>query len=351
MEQVAPPLLSTTTTPTTMAQDDLAKAAAAHLDPLSAGASLPGAPGTALNAAGLDAAGNSPLPPQVEPLMSAGTPTFENLHINVKQAMANTHIFDGAKFSFTKPLCETFQVGHIFEFTKPSNYTFSATHVDVEDGGQQPSAVYMANMDSNGGLLARISKYFGALQTTVMLQQVKDKMYTQLEAEYRGETFNSSLKIGEPDLVNESGVVIGNYLQSITDNLLLGGELRYQYEKGMENSVMTVGGHYRRADYNIYATIVPIAAAFNLSYMKKIHPTTNLFIDYEGALMSETKLSAGYETNFQAANIRGQIDSEGHVSAIMERKMGPGISFKLCGRLNHLTGEQVFGFGFFIGGP
>lgn len=51
----------------------------------------------------------------------------------------------------------------------------------------------------------------------------------QLTTDYRGSDFTASLTIGNPNLINNSGVFVTHYLQSVTQKLALGAELAYQY--------------------------------------------------------------------------------------------------------------------------
>lgn len=50
----------------------------------------------------------------------------------------------------------------------------------------------------------------------------------QLSTDYRGSDFTCSLTVGNPNLINNSGVVVGHYLQSVTDKLALGSEIAYR---------------------------------------------------------------------------------------------------------------------------
>jgi mitochondrial import receptor subunit TOM40 len=51
----------------------------------------------------------------------------------------------------------------------------------------------------------------------------------QLTTDYRGSDFTASLTVGNPNLINNSGVFVSHYLQSVTQKLALGAELAYQY--------------------------------------------------------------------------------------------------------------------------
>jgi hypothetical protein len=214
-------------------------------------------------------------------------------------------------------------------------------------------------MDTTQSFLARVIRNFGNLTTTAIFQQYtrqsQSQLVTQLEADYQGSDHYVSLKVGDPDIVNESGAWFFSYLQSFTRKFSLGGALRYEYSNGLEDAVTTVGGSYKNDDHwQANATFegrITGLSNFNLSYLKKIHRTTNFFLDFEGQFFGESKVTGGYEANFQHATVRSQVNTAGEVYTFIERKLAPGISFKFGGSLDHKSNEQRYGFGFFIGGP
>ena len=50
----------------------------------------------------------------------------------------------------------------------------------------------------------------------------------QMTADYKADSWTSSLTLANPDIVNGSGVGVLHYLKSVTPNLALGAELAYQ---------------------------------------------------------------------------------------------------------------------------
>lgn len=73
----------------------------------------------------------------------------------------------------------------------------------------------------------------------------------QLTGEYRGSAATCSLTVANPDLVAESGLLVGSYLRRITPKLDLGADIIYQYGKqipGKHFSVLQYAGRYTGAD-------------------------------------------------------------------------------------------------------
>lgn len=51
----------------------------------------------------------------------------------------------------------------------------------------------------------------------------------QLTTDYKGANYTTSLTVGNPNIINNSGVVVAHYLQAVTNQLSMGGEFAYQY--------------------------------------------------------------------------------------------------------------------------
>ena len=49
--------------------------------------------------------------------------------------------------------------------------------------------------------------------------------------DYKGDTWTGSLTLGNPDIVNGTGVGVLHYLKSVTPKVALGAELAYQVKK------------------------------------------------------------------------------------------------------------------------
>lgn len=65
--------------------------------------------------------------------------------------------------------------------------------------------------------------------------------------------------------------------------------------------------------------------------------------------MKEGTTSIGYDYVFQRAHVRGKIDSNGVLSAFLEERMNPAVTFLLSGEVNHVKKDYKFGFGLQLG--
>lgn len=105
----------------------------------------------------------------------------------------------------------------------------------------------------------------------------------QFDGEYRGGDYTATLTLGNPDLIGESGegparpfdpgvwkqlgggrggegfsatdctsptpvIVVAHFLQSLTQRLVLGGELVYHRRPGEEGAILTLAGKYSSAE-------------------------------------------------------------------------------------------------------
>lgn len=142
--------------------------------------------------------------------------------------------FEGAKLMIQKGLSNHFQVSHTINLstTNPSGYRFGATYVGTKQlSPSEAFPIILGDIDPSGNLNANVIHQFTPQVRCKFASQIQASKITaaQLSADYRGDDFTASLTLGNPNVINESGVVVGHYLQSVTKNLALGSELAYQY--------------------------------------------------------------------------------------------------------------------------
>jgi mitochondrial import receptor subunit TOM40 len=84
------------------------------------------------------------------------------------------------------------------------------------------------------------------------------------------------------------------------------------------------------------------------SYYQRVNEKVDLgtelqLVAVQGRRQAVCNVGAKWE--FSKSTFRGQIDTTGKVSAVMEEKLVPGISFFICGELDHAKTESRFGLG------
>ena len=101
----------------------------------------------------------------------------------------------------------------------------------------------------------------------------------QFDSDYRGDDFTATCTLGNIDILNESGIIVGHYLQRMTKNLDLGAELLYHYGQGQESAVLSLAGRYTQEKWVAAAQINP--GGWHASYYHKGNDNISVGVDYE----------------------------------------------------------------------
>ncbi|XP_078672983.1 mitochondrial import receptor subunit TOM40 homolog [Branchiostoma floridae x Branchiostoma belcheri] len=303
------------------------------------------------------AAAGSPAPGQPEQKTDDKTTnpgTFDELHKKCKEVFPNP--MEGCKLVVNKGISNHFQVNHTISLCAfgPSSYHFGATYVGTKQ--ISPSEAYpvlLGDIDTSGSLNAQmIHQITNRIRTKAVVQTQQSKWaMVQLDADYRGDDYTASVTLGNPDFVNESGIVVAHYLQRITKRLALGAELLYHHTQGQEAAIVTVAGRY--TGDNWIATGNLGGAGCHASYYHQGNEYVQVGVEFEANLRAqESAVSLGYQLDVPKANMvfRGMLDSNWTVAAVLEKKLQPlPFTFMLSGMLNHTKNQARFGFGLLIG--
>ncbi|KAK0096885.1 hypothetical protein PV326_003992 [Microctonus aethiopoides] len=283
--------------------------------------------------------------------------TVEELHKLCKDVFPAN--FEGAKLIINKGLSNHFQISHTITMSSvvKSGYKFGATYVGTKQTSPTEAfPVLLGDIESTGNMNANIIHQFGHRIKTKAAAQVQRSKFTavQLTSDYRGDAFTASLTVANPDIINGAGVVVGHYLQSITPNLALGGELAYQRGPGVPGGSIAVAslvGKYIHGDSTISASLG--AASCHVCFHQRASQQLQVGVELEvNARMQESTATLAYQVDLPKADIvyRGSIDSNWTVGAVLEKKLQPlPFSFALSGLLNHAKGHFQLGCGLIIG--
>lgn len=176
----------------------------------------------------------------------------------------------------------------------------------------------------------------------------------QLTTDYKGSDFTGSLTVGNPNLINNSGVLVGHYLQSVTSKLALGTEIAYQYGPqvpGGEIAIVSAAGRYGD-DKSIWSGTLGLSGV-HLCYYQRCSEQLQIGVELETSLrMQEATATIGYQVDLPKADLvfRGMADTNWNVAAVLEKKLQPlPFSFALSGLLNHQKNSFRLGCGLIIG--
>ncbi|KAK2191626.1 hypothetical protein NP493_50g05094 [Ridgeia piscesae] len=301
----------------------------------------------------------APTPGQEGVSEDTGPGTFEDLHKKCKDVFPTP--FEGAKLLINKGLSNHFQISHTMTMStlQPSGYRFGCTYVGTKQfSPTEAFPIVIGDIDPSGNLNAQIIHQFTRAIRCKLVSQIQNNKFlaTQFTTDYKGQDFTASVTLGNPDIVNESGVMVAQYLQNVTQRLSLGSELLYQYGQtvpGNEIAIYTLAGRYTGDSWQASANLTPAAGGAHLCYFHKASENLQLGVELEGSLRTqECTTTIGYQLEIPNANLtfRGQVDSNWCVSAVFEKKLPPlPFTFALSGYANHVKGTYRFGMGLIVG--
>lgn len=140
-------------------------------------------------------------------------------------------------------------------------------------------------------------------------------MATQLSTDYRGNDFTASITLGNPSIFTNSGVIVGQYLQSVTQRMALGAEVAYQYGPnvpGRQIAIVSALGRYSHGDSIWSGTLGP--SGLHLCYYQKASEQLQIGVEVETSLrMQESVATIAYQIDLPKADLvfRGECVREG----------------------------------------
>ena len=180
---------------------------------------------------------------------------------------------------------------------------------------------------------------------------------TQMTADYKGDTWTSSLTLGNPDIVHGSGVAVLHYLKKVTPCLALGAEMAYQANPqipGGHAAVASLAAKISGNDDSSLAATLGLSGQAHASYYQKCSDQLRMGVELEANIIQkEAKATIGYEVNLPKADmlIRASFDTDYTVTSVLEKKLKPlPFTLALCGMLDHAHAKYNFGCGVIIGG-
>ena len=191
------------------------------------------------------------------------------------------------------------------------------------------------NYDSLGSVMGsfnyRLSKRLTS-KNQVQLSTRQDM--ATMEQEYTGEDFTASVKSLNPSFLGGglTGVVVGQYFQSVTPKLALGVEATWQrmaMNQGPEAN-LSYFGRYKTADWVATGSILG-QGALTATYWRRLSEKVQVGTEMQlqlvpsggmmGGIKKEGLASVGGKCDFRLATLKAQVDSKGKLSMLMEKRM------------------------------
>jgi len=302
---------------------------------------------------------DAPTPEAAPAPADKGPGTFEELHKKCKEIFPVP--FEGAKLLINKGLSNHFQISHTFTMStlQHSGYRFGCTYVGTKQfGPMEVFPILIGDIDANGNMNANIIHQLTKNLRCKFVSQIQNGNWaaTQLMTEYRGSDWTGVVTSGNLDLINESGVLVGQYLKNVTSRLCMGSELLYQYGRtvpGNEICIFTLAGRYAGDNWQFSGNITPAAAGLHMCYHQKVNEVLSVGVELEGSLRTqECTTTIGYQIELPTANLtfRGQLDSNWCVGSVLEKRLPPlPFSLALSAFANHVKSTYRFGIGLIVG--
>lgn len=288
-----------------------------------------------------------------------GPGSFEDLHKDCKDVFPSA--FDGAKLIINKGLTSHMHISHTMQMTTApplGSYKFGCTYVG--DKKYSPTEIYpvlTGEIDPSGNMNAQIVHKFNAL-TCKFVSQIQNTQWSavQLSGEIKRGDSTIGMTLGNIDLMNRSGIVVGQYLQRITSRFAAGAEFLYQYGcniPGREIGIYTLASKYVADDWIFCGCVTPMAGGINLSYYQKASEGVQIGVEMQGGMRTREMCCAiGYQVDLPKSGLlfKGQLDSNWSVAGVLEKKLAPmPFTLGISGYAHHAKKIYRFGIGFTVG--
>uniref|UniRef100_UPI00358F527B mitochondrial import receptor subunit TOM40 homolog isoform X2 n=1 Tax=Myxine glutinosa TaxID=7769 RepID=UPI00358F527B len=190
---------------------------------------------------------------------------------------------DGVRLILNKDISFHLKASHAIVLGVPgqSGYHFGATYFgegETKNGEALPW--FVADIDGAGSLSARAEGQFGKNgRARLVLQTHEEKFETwQGTLEKRGRDHTISLTVGNPNVIEGTGVAVLHFLQTISPCLSLGGEMVYHRQGNSEGAFVTAAARYSGQDCVAAMNIGHDMACASTSVSLKTRAQDNVYL-------------------------------------------------------------------------
>ncbi|GMT36030.1 hypothetical protein PFISCL1PPCAC_27327, partial [Pristionchus fissidentatus] len=267
--------------------------------------------------------------------------------------------FEGAKIMVQKGLSSHFQISHTLSISQANTgYRFGATYVGSQQIGVSESyPVILGDTDAAGNTSATILHQFKNNIRMKVQSQVQQGALAAVQGsvEHRGRLATTNLTLANIDIVNESGIFVGQYLRRLSERFDIGAEMVYHYGRqipGGQVSMLSYAARYTHPHWIGTATVG--TGGLNLSYFHKQAPNLSFGVEYETNFrVQESVATLAYQAELPEEGVvmRASIDTNWSVGGVFEKRLSQSLPFTLAisGMINHVKSAGKFGIGLIIG--
>lgn len=228
-------------------------------------------------------------------------------------------------------------------------------------------SLLQGNVDSDLSVSGRFHYGWSSNAVTkanMQIAQGQPAMF-QFEHDFQGPDFSLNFKTLNPSILDGTftGIGVVSFLQSISSKLALGLETVYSAQQASHppDAALSLVGRYVSSDW-IATAQLQAQGAINATFYRKVTDHVEAGIEASIGLANPqaamlaggaapagpsiegtTTMGAKYE--FRQSVFRGQIDSNGKVACLLERRVLPVISVLFAGEIDHAKSAARVGLG------
>lgn len=178
----------------------------------------------------------------------------------------------------------------------------------------------------------------------------------EIENAYTGKDFSASLKAMNPTMIDGglTGIFVGQYLQSITPKLALGAEAVWQRQALNLGPESALSYYAKYTGNNWIATAqLQTQGEISTSYWRKltdkVQAGANFSLQFaglgQGSLLGpqvrkEGVTTAGVKYDFRTSTFRAQVDSNGKLCAMLEKRVAAPVTMAFVTEVDHRKVRQ-----------
>ncbi|KAG6527440.1 hypothetical protein ZIOFF_009542 [Zingiber officinale] len=260
-------------------------------------------------------------------------------------------LFEGLRFDFMKMLNQRFALSHSVimgstEVPSQSSDVIKVPSAHYEFGANflDPKLMLIGRVLTDGRMNARVRcDLTDNLALKIHAQLTNEPHFSQgmFQFDYKGKDYRSLFQLGNNAFYG------ANYIQSVSPNLSLGGEIFWIGHQ--RKSGIGFAARYN-TDKMVATAQVATTGIVGLSYVQKISEKVSLASDFMYNQMSRDVTSTfGYDYILRQCRLRGKIDTNGVVSALLEERLNMGVTLLLSAEIDHAKKDNKFGFGLTVG--
>jgi mitochondrial import receptor subunit TOM40 len=264
---------------------------------------------------------------------------FEDISKETKDITGTQEFFDGMRFELQRGLSSNFTVAHLISMGSSDtngSYTFHTTY-------QTNKALALGRFDSEGRVIGRVQftptqRFTATVQSQVSLDPPQSHVSGELD--YKGNDF-----YGQARVENKGGLSL-SYLQSVTNNVSVGGELVHVPSQG---TVLALGARLNQPKWILSGMVNTMSQGtlgFTWKTGKKADFATELAMSRNPQDDSLQSLwSGGFIYTFRTSRFKATVNSDLRVGACLDELLNDYMKVSLVGDLDHREQKYKLGFG------